>query len=155
MNVLAAFLAREGETESRCIIHRGMGDYAPSVSISRWPCHNWSTTLDLFGIFSTHPVMRPMLVCVFVFLACLERESACCSITFPLDRKVQVRCAPRVFLSLFCCRCNQRSRSCFCCKVRSGNRLTFFLEIFIFCQVIVNEDCEDTCRAAGLSLFSI
>lgn len=126
MNVLVVILAREGETEWRCIIHRGMGDYAPSVSISRWPCHNWSTTLDLFGIFSTHPVMRAMLVCVFVFLACLERESACCSITFPLDRKVQVRCAPRVFLSLFCCRCNQRSRSCFCCKVSSRNRLTFF-----------------------------
>lgn len=53
----------------------GMVDYAPSVSISQWPCQNWSTTLDLFRYSVNFP---PALSCTvyqcadtWVFFSCV------------------------------------------------------------------------------------
>lgn len=70
------------------------------------------TFSDTQGVF--HSFRRVQFVsvqaCVGVYMSARsEHESACSSLTFPLDYKVQARYTRRVFLSLFCCHSNERS----------------------------------------------
>lgn len=104
-----------GGAESRCIIQRGDGRLCTicvhiPVALSELIRNPWPFQ-SAFHQFCH--VCRRVCVCWHVdvcVLLCFQHESARCLITFPLDYKVQVRHTWRVFLSLFCCRSNQRSR---------------------------------------------